>query len=283
MMYDSNVNAGPASGTVTLFGAPFQISGTSAKQHDWAALTSAQFDYLHPFNDSIGIAAGVAANLVRYGSVTHFDYDGESFYVGPAFRDELFGQAYQLNTNFGGNIANLGYHLYSTSWGVSPLLLVPFRDDMIFKEQVKAQANVYHTLHTRSGPSIFGTTSVQWFYDGPGAYVEPKLLIGHEQAAADIYTDDQVGISVGIFQPIGWGLSFYTEPGVKEEYYDQQNFVFGTTRHDTIYTVVANLGYDTGFHGLQAALGYTLTFNNSNQTLYKYRRNQGTLQFSLPF
>jgi outer membrane protein len=285
-IYDSNPGAGPSSGTITAFGTPFQISNSFVKHADWGMLASGELDYAHFFNDSVGLTAGVAVGGVHYFKYDQFDYGAVSGFAGPAFRGNFGALPFQLNSNFNVSHAWYDHRDYSNSLGLAPLFTMPISSQLIFLEQASFEYNQYYTNDARSGPAVFGVTSLQWFWGGfgmPGAYIQPKLLLGYEQGRIALDSDDQIGGSIGLFQPLGHGFSLYVEPGIRNASYNARDPAFGNTRNDTIYTTNASIGYDLGWHDAQVSLNYAWTFADSNQALYTYHRHQGTVQLTVPF
>lgn len=285
-MYDSNPGAGPSTGTITVFGAPFQLNGAFAKHADWGILASGEFDYAHFFDATTGVTAGVALGGIHYFRNDQFDYGAVTGFAGPAFRGKFGTLPFQINTNFNVSHAWFNHQDYSNSAGMAPLFTMPINSQLVFLEQASVEYNDYSTNKSRSGPAIFGVTSLQWFwglFNQPGAYLQPKLLLGTERARNSISADTQIGGSIAAFQPIAYGFSFYLEPGIRQASYDTRDPAFGNTRNDTIYTTTASIIYDLGYHNAQVALSYAWTFANSNQQLFTYHRHQGTLQLTVPF
>ncbi len=283
MLYDSNPGAGPAGGTITAFGTPFQISSAFTKHPDWGIQAAGELDYAHFFDDNVGVTAGVAVGGIHYFKYDQFDYGAITAFAGPAFRAHIGALPFQLNTNFNVSHSWFNQRDYSTSAGAAPLFTMPINDQLVFLEQASFEYNNYDRDGTRTGPAVFGVTSLQWFWNMSGGYIQPKLLLGHEDARNNINTDDQVGGSIAVFQPIGHGFSVYVEPGIRNVAYAQNNPAFASTRNDTIYSTSASLIYDLGYHDAQLALTYAWTFGDSNQRLYTYHRHQGSLQLTAPF
>ncbi len=266
-----------------MFGAPFQLSSAVRKRSDWGLEAAGEIDYAHFFNDTVGFTAGAALGGVHYLTYDQFDYGAGTLFAGPAFRGNFGALPFQLNTN-----ANVSHSLfngrdYRTSFGLAPLFTMPINSQLVFLEQASIEQNIYHTDSSRTGQAYFGVTSLQWFWGSPGAYIQPKLLLGHEEARAAFNRDDQIGGSLAIFQPIGNGFSVYVEPGIRNAAYEKNTPAFGNTRNDTIYTTTASLIYDLGYHDAQVSLTYAWTFADSNQALYTYHRHQGSVQLTVPF
>ncbi|GEM_PF-6046787 len=279
-MYDSNPGVGPWRSVVTLFGAPFRLIGAPPRaESDWAALATAGLGYGYAVDANWALQANASANTVAYARLTHFDFDSYSLSAGPSFRADWIG----VTTNFGGSAARLGETLYSVSWGVSPDVVVPLAPHLAFDEALSVQRNYYYTSNVADGWSMSAISALQWHFTGTAAYIQPKLTLVRQATVSSLYTDNQIGGAIDVFQPLGAGFSLLLEPSLTEIYYRANDPAFGTTRHDKTYAVVANLGYETGYRHSQLALGVTVTGNRSNQSLYSYNRTQATLQFKLPF
>jgi tetratricopeptide (TPR) repeat protein len=279
-MYDSNVDVGPWKNAVTMFGAPFQLITTPSRaEGDWATLATAGLNYSYSVTDEVALLAAFNANAVGYARLSHFDYDGYSFVAGPAYTSSAF----RLSSNLGVNLARLGDALYSLSWTAAPDLAVPLSRTLSFDEQLSVQHNHYYTTDLTDGWSAATSTSVQWHYLESAAYLQPKIVLTHQNALNSIYTNDQIAGAIDLFQPIGAGFSVLLEPALTKAYYRGFDAAFGGTRRDTIYAMTANVGYELGFHHSQLALGVMVIGNRSNQSLYTYNRTQTTLQFKLPF
>jgi tetratricopeptide (TPR) repeat protein len=187
---DTNVNAGPGAGIVTVFGAPFVLSGSSLRQQDWAATGNATVNYFHAFDDQLGFAATASQQLVEYNRVHGFDYSGTSLVAGPVWK----GTGYELFSNVGTSVALLGGHLYSTSWGISPQLVLPIDDTVILNEQISLQRNDYYRDALRSGFSQTVSSSAQWFVGRPGGFVQPRVLFTYEGASIQVDRDQQFAV-----------------------------------------------------------------------------------------
>lgn len=279
-MYDSNPGVGPWKSAVTLFGAPFRLVGTPPHEAaDWAALVTASLAYGYPIDANWALQATAVANTVAYAELTHFDFDSYALYTGPSFHTDWIG----VTTNLGASAARLGETLYSVSWGVSPDIAVPLTPGLSFNESLSLQRNYYYTSNVADGWSVSAISALQWHFAGTAAYVQPKLSLVRQMTVSALYTDDQIGGAIDVFEPLGAGFSLLLEPSLTELYYRGNDPAFGTTRHDKTYAFLVNFGYATGFHHSQVALGVTVTGNRSNQSLYTYNRTQTTLQFKLPF
>jgi hypothetical protein len=221
---------------------------------------------------------GGRGQLIKYLSIGAYNYNAFTAYVGPSFR----GRDYQATVNFNASTAQLGGALYSQSIGVAPTVLVPLSDRVVFNQSVSYTDTRYHTEPGENGNSVGLGSSLQWFFDGPGAFIQPKVTFGAQWAHTDTLANHYVSTGVGYYQPIGWGFSLYLEPSLKSTLYNGYDYLTDTTRHDTTYSMTANVSYDLGLYGSQLALGFVRTFNASNQHLYKYERDQVTLSAMLP-
>ncbi|MGH7000774.1 MAG: hypothetical protein ACREEA_04650, partial [Stellaceae bacterium] len=163
-----------------------------------------------------------------------------------------------------------------------PDVTVPLSTTLGFDEALSVQRNYYYTTGVANGWSVSAVSALQWHFARSAAYVQPKLTFVRQMAVSSRYTDNGIGGAVDLFQPLGSGFSVFVEPSMLETYYRGNDPAFGTTRHDHSYALLADVGYDLGFHHSQVALGVTVTDNRSNQSIYTYNRTQTTLQFKLP-
>jgi len=278
-LFDSNVTAGPSVDQVTLFSLPFLVTDNARRQGDWAGLANLSLDYFHPEDAAMGIGAGIAVHTVTYASLNSFNLDSITAYVGPTLH---VGHGI-VSAGMVADYALLAGKSFSNDIGGLAQYLEPLRNDLVFSEQLRVRANEFYTASDFSGSSGLSTTSVQWFYEPGGAFVQPKILLGYDHGRANFHSDHQWGLSIGAFQPIGNGFSGYIEPGWRQSSYQALDPAFASQRHDADYSLTANLGYDLtmiGFNSAQAVLGYTWTDDSSNQALYDYRRHQIFLQIS---
>ncbi len=279
-MYDSNADLGPLNNVVTLFGAPVQLIGTPPRKVGaWAALATANLNYTYPVNTTWTLAANAAANDVTYAGLPQYDFSSYSIFAGPVFRTDRL----SLAANFGTNIARLGNALYSLSWGASPDLAVRLSNRLRYEQQFNVQRNRYYSSSLTDGWSSYSVSALRWHFAGTAAYIEPSVAFADQETRSALYTDDQVGGSIAWFQPLGARFSLLIDPALNEIYYRTFDPMFGNTRHDKMYILTANLGYQPNFHHSQISLGVTLTANRSNQTLYSYDRVQTTLQWEMSF
>ena len=293
LLYDSNVNAGPAESIIQVTDITLTLTPQSVRQSDWAAFLSAGLTHRYQFPDSVRIGDKVGrfiwiseANAYRkqYFREEDFNLDVLSLSTGPslmvlqAWRASLIGRVDYLRLSD----ENLAWYLSlspSVSWQYKNSeftwdALILNRD---FTEDVDAGRD-----------SIYLSTGLYYGYlfkEGKYA-VQAGARVFQEDADFNRFSNDGTEILIGV-NMVAWANgSVYARASQKDIDYDGKEPVFAESRNER------ERRYEIGFNHLfrenvlkewKLSGSYAYTENDSNVDIYNYRRDVTAVSLSRVF
>lgn len=272
MIYDTNVNVGPISDTVTIFDLPFTVDPGARPTADWGTQVRASLQAQIPMNSRWKFITSVTYDRLDYLEMNAFDFDRVAATVGPA----LSGANWQVALFAGYGASWLGRDLYSQDLSLSPQWTWQFQPQWTSTFTASAATGMNSQNGGYSGASFFVSESVQWTSKNGRTFIRPRLYYVRDNADAEFLASNQVGGGIGFFAMLPWGISFYVEPSARLAQYEGREPLYGKTRREPQFVLNANLARPLGFWGLEAALGYTYTRNDSNVEQFDYQRSQIT-------
>lgn len=272
MIYDTNVNVGPISDTVTIFDLPFTVDPGARPTADWGTQVRASLQAEMPLNNRWKLLTSVTYDRLDYFKMNAFDFDRVAVSMGPA----LNGTNWQTAIFAGYGASWLGRHLYSQDISLTPQWTWQFRPQWTSTLTASAAVGINSQNGGYSGASFFVSESVQWTSQDGRTFIRPRLYYVRDNADAEFLASNQFGGGIGLFTMLPWGISLYVEPSARMALYDGREPLYGKTRREPQFVLNANLARPLGFWGLEAALGYTYTRNDSNVEQFDYQRSQIT-------
>ena len=272
MIYDTNVNVGPISDTVTIFDLPFTVDPGARPTADWGMQVRASLQAEIPLSSRWKLITSITYDRLDYFRMNAFDFDRLAASVGPA----LSGANWQTALFVGYGASWLGRDLYSQDMSLTPQWTWQFQPQWTSTLTASAAVGMNRQNGGYSGASFFLSESVQWTSRDGRTFIRPRLYYVRDNADAEFLASNQFGGGIGFFTMLPWGISLYVEPSARMALYDGREPLYGKTRREPQFVLNANLARPLGFWGLEAALGYTYTRNDSNVEQFDYQRSQVT-------
>jgi tetratricopeptide (TPR) repeat protein len=278
-LYDSNVNAGPTSNSVLMFGLPFQLDTSARAQSDSGYNFMASAGYLLPLTASLALQADLQLGGTRYQRLSDFDSNSLTLSLGPTFQIGRTVLALPLLYER----MEVDGDAYSEAVGFAPQLRVNVSPALSLTAAWVGQTKDYDVNAGVRNGRLWSASAGMRYQFGMTEFLQASVRQGGERTRQRALDNDSLGLSLGYFLAFGNGLSLYVAPGVTRSDYAAREFVFDRPRRDRQSSLVLNLSKEFGPRGLAAALGFNLTRNKSNLAMYDYLRKQVTLQLSMPF
>lgn len=278
-IYDSNVNAGPTTSSVLMFGVPFQLSGNAKESSDHGYTLNVGAGHLMEIDKNFGVQSDVQFSNTRYSSLLAFDSNILSLSTGPTLRHD----AYIVSMPILYENMRIGQAAYSQSTGFSPQIRVPLTRAISLNAAVIGQTKQYYVNDGIRNGTVWSAIAGTRYDFGESGFLQASFRHTRESTRRDFLDNQSSGFNLGLHTELRKGLFLYLSPGVAYTKYSAQEAAFDQSRRDTQYTMVANLSGELGSSGLAAALGVNYTRNDSNISMYDYQRTQVSIQLSLPF
>lgn len=278
-VYDSNVNAGPAGNTILMFGLPFQLSDAATMADDHGYTVSLGIGHQLPLLRNLLLQSDIQYNRTEYATLSAYNSDVLSISSGPTFRNDSF--IVSLPVVF--EHAWVNQKRYSQAVGIGPQIMVPLTPKLSVQASWTGQLKEYYVNSgMRNGHSW--STSVGTRYDlWKSGYVQASWRHTDEKTKHDYLDNQSDGVHAGLYSGLPAGCALFISSGFSLTGYDAREAAFPSPREDTQYTAVVNISKEFGTTGLSAAVGYNYTRNDSNLSLYDYKRNQVTAQLSYSY
>lgn len=266
---DSNLNAGPATDAVTLYGLPFQLS-PNAKANSGVGLSlDGNVEWAPRIDSRTRWRIGTQLHRTQY-TQTEFDDMTASAYSGPHLtlrRWDLNWLATVSRRWYGdrgyavsyGSSADATYFV-NTRLGVGAALAV----NRIDYDRNPLQNGLGRSI----GASFFYTPS-------PASFVRGAVTVARQGAHIPAYAFDSWQFGTSYTREFAGGITVGLAPTYTQIRYDAALAAFGVARHDRQYAVeLSLLNRRIDFHGLTPRIAYTFIRNDSNIDLYRFSRNR---------
>jgi len=277
-LYDDNVNAGPQSNTVELFGIPFELDPGAQQKSDSAITTEVGVDHLLPLDNHWSWRTYLGFNSVTYFNESEFNTEDVSLSTGPSHRWGRTTFALPVVLDY----SRLGSERYAFAYGIGPRVQHALTDRVLLQASITAQLNEHWARPEREGNLWSARGSVRYLLN-PGSYVEAGYRFRQENTEVDFLDNDLHAVFVAYYTRLPWDMEFFVRPEIGWNEYEAAEAAFGTARDETRFTLDVNLSKEIGDTGFVAAVGYTFTKNDSNIGLFEFDRNQITFQISKSF
>jgi len=266
---DSNLNAGPATDTVTLYGLPFELSQN-------ARATS-----------GVGLVGDVAAEWaplvapqtkLRLGTqIRRAEYDGANFddmtvavYVGP----RLNRNRWEFNVMANGARRWYGDSVYTDQWGGSADATWYATPRLGLTTAINLSRVEYARNADQTGvAAVVGISGA--YTPTPASFVRGAIQYGRYDARADAYANHSWLAGVQYVREFRGGVTIGVTPSVTHIAYDAPLTAFNATRRDNQYMgQVSVLNRRLDLYGLTPKLVYTYIRNDSTIPLFAFSRSK---------
>ena len=266
---DSNLNAGPATDTISLYGLPFQLS-PNAKANSGIGLTvDANTEWAPGIGKRTKWRVGAQLHRAQY-LKTEFDDMTLALYTGPQVTLKRW------DLNLLGNVSRRWYgdRGYATAFG-------PSADANYFLNPhlgVGVNVNVHqidydlNSLQNGLGKSV----GLNFFYTPTAAsFMSGAISVGRQDARFSAYAFGSRQFGLDYVREFAGGLTVGVAPTFTAINYDAPLAAFAVARRDRQYTVqLSLLDRRIDFHGITPRIVYTFIDNQSNIDLFRFTRNR---------
>lgn len=273
VVYDTNVNGGPATGTeVNLYGTPFTLDDTSTVQDDTGFLIGMDGHVsIHRDNDlTLDANVGFSTNEYR----TYEQFETTSLYGRLAMR-HVAGDKKSVGLPVTVQKAWLGGASYSDTLVIEPDFRIVGNDGSVFSVSVPLKKIDYAGSSDKSGGSrgVKGAFAINmnngWTFRPEALFDSYAADVNYE--SYDVFTGSLLlsGKVSNRLNGFGRGAASYTR-------YDAINPVYSKRRSDNNLTLGFGLNYDLRDYadGVSAGLTYTFLDNQSSIDANTYERHQ---------
>lgn len=266
---DSNLNAGPATDTVTLYGLPFELSAEARQRSGIGVIGDITAEWAPRVARNLKMRLGGQFHRAQYGASIFNDMTA-AIYAGPRLNLKRW------EFNLAGSAARRWYgnHPYTdmvagsadATYYLTPRLSV---GGALGLNHVDYARNV---LQTGSGGTLAANLS---YVPTPASFVRATIQAGRQDARAKAYASNTILIGAQYLRELKGGFTVGFAPSFTSINFDEPLAAFGATRRDrqyTIQTTVLNRRID--LYGLTPRVSYTFTRNNSTVALYRFSRSR---------
>jgi len=277
-LFDSNVNVGPGSDTVQLFGTSFVLSPSSRAQADHGITANLDLNYLKPFSRKFALQGEAQYNHAGYFNLDMFDTDIFSLSAGPSFKDTTLTASIPLLFNY----IMIGSERYSYAYGISPQAQYSITQNLLATVTWTGQIQEFYRNSGRTGTVWSINSGLKYFIETRG-FVQAGYRHSEEETRQAFLDNTADAINLGAYIVLPAGFSAFVQEQVSFSGYDDKEAAFPHARKDVQYVTNLNLAKGIGKSGFSLGAGYTFTRNDSNIDLFDYRRHQVTVQLSKSF
>jgi tetratricopeptide (TPR) repeat protein len=266
---DSNLNAGPATSTVSLYGLPFQLSSDAKAKSGVGLSLAGNVEWTPRIDDTMKWRLGTQLNRSQYAK-TEFDDMTLALYSGP----HLTLQNWDFNLL--GNFSRRWYgdSDYALSYGSSADATYYINTRLgVGLSLALSQTNYDHdSLENGLGKSVGVNVS---YTLTSASFVQGAVVVGQQDAGIRAYAFDTKRFALSYTQDFAGGFTASLAPTYTMINYDEPLAAFSETRRDRQYSIqVSLLNRRFDFHGFTPRIAYTFIQNASNIDLYRFQRNR---------
>jgi tetratricopeptide (TPR) repeat protein len=280
---DSNVNAGPDTDTVFLYGLPFTLSSAAQETQDTAFFVRTGIN--HQVQLDNGILWRSSANLSFSNYFEANAYDTTSFFVstGPSFKlsDQL---GLSVPITYDVQRYNEQGSWYSQSWGIAPRLQYAARPDLQFYLDTSVARKSFNGNSDRDLTAYTFNPSVN-FQPHENGNIAVGFQYGREDSGLDIYSNSVLGVYVGyqhVFREQGLRASVTASYTSTE--FDGIQAAYTEAREDVSRKISASLAYTIPeMDGLSLLGSVSYQDNDSNLDINNYGRTLFSLSVTRKF
>jgi len=281
-MYDSNANAGPNVDSVLIYDLPFTLSSDAQESSDHAMKYSLSFNYLKKFesNSRLFWQSAMSANIVDYNNIDTLDSKVINLSTGPTYKYNKY--TFSLPINISYVIIGHKYSYYSLNYGLSPQVNYQYTPNLSFSGTLSLGEKKYYNNPNRKSKTGMLSLSSRYFLN-QSSFLNIGGYTGRETSKTDIFSNNSRGVNFGYYKAFSRNLNIYLSENYSRTGYDGVEAAYNKSRDDKTNSVSANISYFIDILKTNASFNLSRTSNNSNITMYTYKRNIGELSLSKSF
>lgn len=277
---DSNANAAPLVDTVTMYNIPFTLSDDAKQTSDTAKVVNVGLNNAIALSDNSRWLSRLSLQWQDYAKLSQLDSLQLTVQSGPSIG---LSSRLMVDLPLTANRVRFGHEdsYYYYSYGVSPRL----------SYQATPKLNLYASLNAAVRKYRQNRPDVRIYSFSPSlqyAFNEKSLLgfglsVGREDSAQAWNSNRSVGVFSQFRHAFNDDFSAYVSAGYEQQSYDGREPAFATTRKDNLFNIGAGLNYHVKPLGADLNLSISHNHNDSNLTLYDYKRTQVYLNLRKQF
>lgn len=277
--YDSNVNAGPDTNTVLMYGLPFTLNEDAKGNSDTALKYNFGFNHLQKI-DGFAIQSSISASVTDYKDLNSLDTQLLSISTGPTFRNGKFVYSIPLIAN----VQKVGHEdrYYSISKGISPQVSYQLENNMSLNANIGLQNKRYYKNPKKESNSITFSPSFRYFLD-QSSYLNIGGYLGKENSKIETSSNNSKGLNLGYFKAFTQKMNMYASASYSRTDYKGIESAYNESREDTHKNIGLNLSYVFSQYDINASLNMSYSRNSSNIEIYDYDREIIGVTFSKSF
>lgn len=265
---DTNLNAGPTTSTVSIFGLPFELSDQARKHSGVGASVDAGGEWSPSISGQTRLRLGAQAHRAEYGGGA-FDDMTLSVYGGPRF----IGRRWELSPLATAFRRWYGNQFYEDGAGATlqgayyPAARIGVTASLGAQQTTFAQRDM-------SGPAV--STALGAFYTlNSAAVVSGEVAASRQQARLPLYSNTAVQLQLGYYRDLPLGFSIAVQPSFARIDYVGEYGFFGVVRRDRVWQAQASvLNRKIDWWGFTPRAAYTFTSTSSSIGLFAYDRQR---------
>jgi hypothetical protein len=266
---DTNLNAGPALESVTLYGLPFQLSAEAKQQSGVGLAVNAGGEWAPPITSTLKLRLGGQVNRSQY-SATAFDDMLISAYAGPRLTVKRWDFNWLVNASkrwFGDQS-----YLTAVGSGVDGTYYFSSRTGMSIG--VNYNNLQYPRYEVQSGPAVSGAWG--FFYTPTtSTLISATTVLSRQRANDSGFSNWSEQMGVSFTDELRGGITLALAPTFTHAVYDTIIPAFGVKRVDNLLTLqITALDRAMDFHGFTPRIIYSFSRNASTVPLYAFSRNR---------
>jgi tetratricopeptide (TPR) repeat protein len=280
-LYDSNVNSGPDTDTVLMFGLPFHLSKDAKERSDHAFTARAGFNHVTPLNDNIAWQGDYAVSTINYSSVNELDSLLFTASTGPAWR---INHKFTLSAPLVGEWVRYGYDddYYSYSYGLAPQLRYKLSKKIALNLLATVSDKKYNNNSDKDLVRYSAEPSISWQPDNK-SYAKAAVVGGAENSGIDIFSNDLLGAKANYNRQLTERISGSVNASYFDTQYRGKEAAYDDERRDKSFRVGTRLVYNIKPINADVILSASYTNVDSNLELYEYDKIQTSVSLALSF
>ena len=280
---DSNVNAGPDTGTVFLYGLPFTLSPAAQETQDTALFVRTGISHQTQLDNGIIWRSSANLSFTNYFKADAYDTTSLSFSTGPSFKlSDQLGLSVPITYNV--QRYNEQGSWYSQSWGIAPRLQYAAQDNLQLYLDTLLARKSYNNNGDRDLTAFTFNPSLN-FQPNENGNIAVGLQYGRENSGLNIYSNTVRGAYLGYqhnFRKQGIRTSIiasYTRTefeGIQAAYTERRKDVSRKISASVTYAIPE-------MDGLSLLGSVSYQNNDSNLDINTYERTQFSLSLTKRF
>ena len=275
---DTNLNGGPATDTVSLYGLPFQLSPNAKANSGVGLAVDANAEWAPRVGKRTKWRVGAQLHRAQYRQ-TQFDDMTVALYTGPQLTLK------RLDLNLLGNVSRRWYgdRGYAKAYGPSADATYFLSPHLGVGLSINVSQIDYYLNPLQSG--LGKSVGLSFFYTPTAAsFVRGAVTVGRQKARFTAYAFGSRQYGLSYVRELAGGLTVGFAPTFTVINYLAPLAAFAAARRDRQYAIQFSLlNRRINFHGLTPRIAYTFAQNKSNIDLYRFHRNRFEIGFTSSF